>query len=241
MRPNDLYISTITLARSDQEAELLETSLKALALLQVPIAVSDGGSPKAVVDFLSRIPGVSLVSSMARGLVPQVKASVRAALTSGRKFILYTEPDKQRFFENGLVEFLRRAPDTDDVGLVIAARTEASLSTFPSLQQLTERAINQLTGQVVGQKGDYSYGPFVMHRKLAALVEQLPDSIGWGWRHALFALAQQDKFKVVLAQGDFSCPSAQRDEQAQDKDRRMKQLDQNIEGLLTAVKTPFHA
>lgn len=238
MRPTDLYISTITLARNEQEAELLKTSMRALALLQVPMAVADGGSPRTVVDFFARIPGVSLVSPLTRGLVPQVKASVRAALTSGRRFIFYTEPDKQRFFENGLVEFLRRAPDEDDVGLVIASRSEASLATYPSLQQLTERAINQLTGQVVGQKGDYSYGPFVMHRRLAELVERLPDSIGWGWRHALFALAQQEKFKVVLAQGDFNCPVSQRDE---DKDQRMNQLNQNIEGLLTAVKTPFHA
>lgn len=237
MRPSDVHISTITLSRSEQETEALKASLQALAALELPIVVADGGSPQPLVDFVAHLPGVSLAISDTRGLVPQVKASLRSARAAGQKFILYTEPDKQSFFEQSLLSFIIHAPDADDVGIVVAARTEESLQTFPQRQQLTERAINQLTGQFLGQPGDYSYGPFLIHRSLIPALEKAPESVGWGWRHFLFAQARKRGLKVVLGIGNFTCPLSQAAEGEREKAYRLSQLDQNIQGLLTAARS----
>lgn len=231
MRTKDVHVATMMWARSEAEGELLETSLQSLTRLHLPIAVADGGSPQPVVDFVTRLPGISL--TMARGLVHQVKASVHAAVAAGREFILYSEPDKHGFFEHGLAEFLEQAPA--DAGLVVAARNEESLLTFPPFQQLTERTINHLTGAAVGGEGDYSFGPFLMHRKLVELLELAPDSIGWGWRHFLFAMAKRKRIPVVLFPGDYPCPPEQRAEQEIDRAHRLDQLDQNLLGLMLAT------
>src|SRR3712207_8483053 len=46
---------------------------------------------------------------------------------SGPRFVLYAESDKQMFFEHKLARFLLEAPLTDDVGVVLSARSDASL------------------------------------------------------------------------------------------------------------------
>lgn len=231
MNSNDVHVATMMLARSEAEATLLHTALESLARRELPVAVTDGGSPRQLIDAVTRLPGVALAS--ARGLVPQVKASVRAALAGGREFILYTEPDKHHFFEHALGGFLERAPA--DAGLVVAGRDADSLRTFPPFQQLAERAINHLTGEAVGAEGDYSYGPFLLHRSLAALVERAPDTLGWGWRHFLFALARRHGARVVLVSGDFRCPGDQREETEADRAHRLAQLNQNLHGLMLAT------
>ena len=179
MQPTELHVATIMLGRSEAEAALLQTSLKSLSQLGLPIVVADGGSPEPLVDFVARLPGVSVINPPKHGLVPQVKASLRSAYASGEEFILYTEPDKQHFFESGLGDFIRHAPDAENIGIVVAARTHESLSTFPSIQQLTERTINELTSRAIGRNGDYSYGPFLIRRDLAAIIEQVPDTLSW--------------------------------------------------------------
>ena len=181
------------------------------------------------------MPRLTLVQPEGPGLIAQVKASVAAAARSNRRFVLYAESDKLMFFDRKLKRFLLEAPESDDVGVVISARNEESLATFPRTQRVTEAAINALTGDFVGLAGDYSYGPFLMNRRLAAHLDVLAPEIGWGWRHYLFAATARLGLRVAHVVDDLPCPEDQRVEDAQERAHRLKQLTQNVNGLLLGM------
>ena len=168
-------------------------------------------------------------------LTGQVQATLDEAARANPDFILYTESDKARFFENGLGDFLRRADLGDRTGAVLAARSEASFATFPVLQQFTERTINELCGEFIGTPGDYSYGPFLLHRALVPRLAAIPPSIGWGWRHFVFATAARAGYKIHHVVGDYPCPPDQREENDAERLHRLRQLQQNIQGLLLGM------
>ena len=109
----------MTLARDEPQA--LPAALRALARHNAAIFAADGGSPLPFVEAVAGVP-VTLVPPRAPNLVGQVVASLHAAAATGAPFIVYTEPDKQTFFETHLDGFLAAAPRAPDVGIVLAAR-----------------------------------------------------------------------------------------------------------------------
>ena len=230
-----ISVATVTWARDDGEARLIADALSALAAIGMPLAISDGGSPPPVVAALAALPGAEMVLARQRGLVPQVQASIAAAADRARPFILYTESDKQHFFEQSLAAFLSAAPNGTDVGVVLASRTEAAFDTFPPLQRFCESTINVLTGQSTGVVADYSYGPFLMRRELAEQLSAVPAPVGWGWRHYIFATAARLGLRIVAVAGDHPCPPDQRQEDAAERLHRLRQLSQNVDGLVLAM------
>lgn len=228
-----MCIATICLARNDDEERLLCSSLKQLSSLQLPVYITDGGSSKSFIDFLHSIPHFKLFE--AKGLWPQAKTSVKAAAASGAKFIFYTEPDKLEFFSNHLKRMLSEMNADENTGVVIASRSGKAFSTFPSFQQLTETAINNCCKEVTKEDIDYSYGPFLFNSKLIPFLEKLDDNIGWGWRPFVFCLAHRLGLKVDSYEDDFNCPMDQRKDDETEKIYRMKQLTQNINGIIQAA------
>lgn len=235
MDTTSISVATVSWARDDGEARLIVDALSSLGAMGMPLAISDGGSPPAVVAALQALPGTTMVRPGARGLVPQVQASIAAAAERGRPFILYTESDKQHFFEASLGAFLSAASDEEDVGIVLASRTDAALATFPPRQRFCETTINVLTGETTGVVADYSYGPFLMRRELAERLSDVPTRIGWGWRHYIFATAARLGLRVVAIPGDHPCPLDQRQEDAGERLHRLRQLSQNVDGLVLAI------
>src|SRR2546423_4022954 len=228
-------VATITLVRPACEAPLLRSSLERLSRERMPLVVADGGSPAEFVEFVRALPGATLAPPPERGLVPQVRASLGAAAARTTPFVLYTEPDKEFFFENRLAEFIRRAPDGDGIGIVIAARSEESFDTFPAFQRFTESTINRLCGDYVERAGDYSYGPFLLHRDLVPHVQHVSTNAGCGRRPFLFATAHRLGLKVVHIVADCPCPHDQRSEDDHERVHRLRQLGQNIDGLVQAM------
>jgi hypothetical protein len=234
-----ISIATITLARTSSEANLLERALERLADGTRRIALTDGGSGDAFLTRVSHLPGITVTTSThGFGLLAQVKSSLEAALSFGTRFILYTEPDKEQFFESGLAEFIRRAEPQRDAGVIVAARSEASYATFPQLQQYTESVINTLCGEYTRQRGDYSYGPFLIDRRLVPHVLSIREDIGWGWRPFVFALAPRFGLAVTLVGGEHPCPPGQRIEDDAERLHRIAQLQQNLRGLLLSQTIP---
>lgn len=225
----------MTLARDAQEAELLRDALGLLAQLGVPVAVADGGSPETFVRFLAKQPRVHVAHPRRQGLVGQIAASLQEAAEFDTAFVLYTESDKHVFFRDHVNDFVRRAPAGADVGIVVASRSPAGFATFPPLQRRTEATINDLTGDVVGHPGDYSYGPFLVHRALVPYLDRVPAEIGWGWRHFLFAIAHRVGYRVATIEGEYSCPPAQGAGDATERVHRLKQLAQNVQGLVLGL------
>jgi hypothetical protein len=232
---NSPGVATITWARSAAEEALLRRSLQSLARLGWPVAVADAGTNPAFGEFLDSLPGFSVTRPSDRGLVPQVKASMALAATFGTPFILYSEPDKQRFFDAGLHDFVRRAGETGgdgEPGVALAARSAGSFATYPPMQRYAEGVINDLCAAFMGRHGDYSYGPFMMTRALLARVATLPSDLGWGWRHAVFQAAHRASLRVEHVIDDYRCPPDQRVEDDAERAHRLRQLSDNIRGLI---------
>jgi hypothetical protein len=87
----------------------------------------------------------------------------------------------------------------------------------------------------VGEHGDYSYGPFLMRTTLAPHVQTLPHDIGWGWRHYIFAVAHRRGLHLAHVVDDLPCPEDQRTEDEGERLHRLRQLGQNVNGLLLGL------
>jgi hypothetical protein len=239
--PCSLAIATVTLARDPDEERLLRDSMTTLAEVGVPVIVADGGSGAAFVEFLRSLPRVTVTAPAEKGLVGQVRGSLARCSQLDAELILYTEADKRQFFAKDVRWFIERAAAVEGAGIAVAGRSEASFETFPPLQRYTEGSINRLCGEFLGGNGDYSYGPFLLHRDLAPHVDRVDAELGWGWRHFLFSVCHRLGRRIVHVNGDFSCPEEQRVETRAERLHRLRQLGQNVNGLLAGMTTPLQA
>ena len=234
METSDIAVATLSWARDSSEERLLRESLTVLAALDVPVYVADGGSGEQFVEFLRGLPRFELSGASAPGVWPQVRSSLRAAHESGARFILYTEPDKGDFFRTVLPGFLSEAPAGGEVGVVLASRSAASFATFPEFQRHTETMINRCCAELLGSRADFTYGPFLLNSEIVPHLLSLPDDIGWGWRPYAFGTARRLGYRLCPLEKDLPCPPAQREDDGAERLYRMKQLVQNVQGLLAA-------
>lgn len=232
MTPDKVAVATVTWARSASEEALLVRSLALLAGSGLPVAVADRGASATFGEALRSFAGFSITVPAEQGLAAQVEASLTLAARFRRPFVLYVEPDKETFFERGLRGFLRDAPDDSDVGVVLASRTDESYRTYPPMQRYTEGVINHLCEHLIGKAGDYSYGPFLMTSRMLPWLAGLDRSLGWGWRHFAFHTAHRHGLRVLHVDGDYPCPPDQRAEDDEERRHRLRQLGQNILGLI---------
>ncbi|MBO9682152.1 MAG: hypothetical protein J7502_05695 [Flavisolibacter sp.] len=228
----DLFIATISWARNEHEEKVLRTSLKQLAEVDVPVCITDGGSTASFIEFLHSTP--HFIVRQAKGLWPQARLSIATAMESGAQYIFYTEPDKLQFFSKHLKQMLD-AIEIENAGLVLASRSAKGFSSFPSFQQMTETTINNCCKEIIGKEMDYCYGPFLFNSNLVPYLKVLDDTIGWGWRPFLFAIAHRLGFSVTNFEGDFTCPPDQQEDDESERIYRMKQLTQNINGVTQAA------
>ena len=232
MDAQHVAVATITWPRSAAEERVLARSLGLLAKSGIPVAVADRDTSPRFSRFLLQLPGFRVTLPQEVGLVAQVKASIALAATFERRFILYVEPDKELFFGRGLRSFLHRACDGDDVGVVVASRSEKSFRTFPATQRQTEAIANELCAELLDCSGDFFYGPFLMSRALLPHIATLDSRLGWGWRPSTFLAAHRQGLRVVRVTGEHPCPFDQREETDADRRHRINQLSQNILGLI---------
>lgn len=234
MNKTEAVIATISLARSRKEERLLKASLSQLSLLNLPVFVTDGGSPQGFVTWLRRLPNFTVLQAPAKGLLPQIKSSMEEAVKTGRQFVFYTEPDKDAFFKTGLQKMLAAAKG--DTGITMASRSARGFASFPLFQQMTEATINRCCEELTGLKADYCYGPFLLHKKLVEQLHNLRQDVGWGWRPFLFAAAHRLGYKIETFEDHFLCPEDQREDDNAERIYRMKQLEQNIRGLVLSAE-----
>ena len=235
MNPSDLCIATMTLVRDEEEDQLLRASLEALARFGLPVHITDGGSPAPFLDFLKSFPRFTLTNGAANGLFAQVKHSLSAAYGSGTPFILYTEPDKILFFQNGLSAFIEQASVSEETGILLASRSAAGFHSYPLFQQMTETTINNCCTELTGRPLDYTYGPFLFNRRLVTHLGEVQEDLGWGWRPYVFGMAHHLGLTLEEFSGDFLCPPAQQQDSPKERIYRMRQLEQNIRGTVLAA------
>ena len=236
MTSTHLSIATISWARNDVEEQLLKASLQQLSHLNIPVFITDGGSGDAFIDFVQSLPNVTLLMAKEKGLQAQARNSLQAAYDSGPSFILYTEPDKEAFFQTGLPLLLESFQPANQFGIQLAARSAAGFASFPAFQQMTETTINNCCAEATGKRLDYTYGPFLLKRELVPYLNLLKEDVGWGWRPYLFILAHRSGLTVEAYVFDFYCPPGQREDDAKERIYRMRQLEQNIRGIILATQ-----
>jgi hypothetical protein len=100
---------------------------------------------------------------------------------------------------------------------------------------MTENAINECCKEVIEKNIDYCYGPFLFNGQLVAFLDALDNNCGWGWRPFLFAIAHRLGYRIESFEDDFNCPLDQREDNETERIYRMKQLTQNIDGLVQAA------
>jgi hypothetical protein len=235
MDKNNFAIATISWARDEQEEILLRESLTQLASFNIPVFITDGGSNSSFLSFLKSFPHFKILTPVGKGVWAQARTSVLAAAELGAPNILYTEPDKHLFFRDFLPDFLSAAPIVDSTGVVLASRSVAGFATFPAFQRTTETTINACCAEIIGPAVDYTYGPFLMNRELTRYLSLVQEDIGWGWRPYVFGLAHRLGYQVITYEADFSCPPDQREDNPAERIYRMKQLNQNIQGLVLST------
>lgn len=237
MSNHKVVIATMTWARNQQEEKTLMQSLEKLASLNLPVFVTDGGSSQQFLSFLKKFPQFTLLEP-APGLWSQTYASLHAAYQSNSEFICYTEPDKFNFFAGNLINFISQTEKkiTQNLGILLASRSKKGFETFPVFQQMTETTINNCCAEIIGYKTDYVYGPFLLHRSVVPCLQELPSNIGWGWRPYAFNITKRSGLKVESIEGEFACPADQREENAAERIYRIKQMNQNLEGLLHSTR-----
>ena len=227
----DLTIFTVTWARDTAEEALLTRALEALVALGRPVIAADRTDRPSFTTTLRRL-GIRVAPPSAPNLVAQVKAAAAAAAdASPAHYVLYTEPDKELFFRTHLPHFLADLPLADDPGVVLVARTEDSLATFPPMQRYVETVVNTLCAEMVGTTGDFCYGPFLMHRRMLGHLSTMSHALGWGWRPSTFLAAHHSGSRVVHWAADLPCPPEQQVEDAAQRRHRLIQLSQNVSGL----------
>ena len=233
MNPREVAVATMTLARKPGEKRALEDALGDLAECGFPVFVTDGGSDEAFVEALRHFPAFSVCPPCTDGLWPQIERSLARAYASGARFVLYTEPDKRAFFRERLQRFVADAPDADDIGIVLAARDEAAMATFPPFQQYTEGVINRCCAEVLGKRFDYSYGPFLVHRDVLRRLSIVRREIAWGWRPYAFGIAHRLGLRVEQLEHGCACPAGERGDS--EGVYRMQQLAQSVEGVVMST------
>jgi hypothetical protein len=234
MKKNEIAIATMTLVKPG-DYELHREALLALAATKLPAIVTDGGSGDEFVSFLNSFPTFSVLNG-APGAFAQIKSSLAQAYQLDAPCILYTEPDKQLFFQQRLSEFIAAA--SGEAGISLPSRTKESWATYPESQRFTELFTNQLCQRLVGKEYDFCYGPLLIQRALIPYLEMLDDDIGWGWRFFLFGLAHRLGYKISGVEMNLPCPLEQQVDSQAELLHRMRQLQQNVRGLNLAMALP---
>ncbi|MDQ5823135.1 MAG: hypothetical protein M3441_02865 [Chloroflexota bacterium] len=240
MKKSDIVVATMTWARDEHEHKTLCAALERLSEWGSPIVVSDNGSGKQFVDFITTLPGIEVHQFHRATLLQNIKWSIQSATELANQlnahYVLYTEPDKQWFFENRLDTFLLHAPD-DGVGVLVPARNTESFETFPSFQRYTEGTANELCAELLGEAGDFIYGPLLLSTAVTPYLQLLSEEIGWGWRCFTLVTSHLKGHKIIQVELDLPCPVDQRSEDTkQHRLYRMEQLSQNLQGMLLATR-----
>ncbi len=234
----EVSIATMTWARDEAEGKLLRESIHCLAQEKLPVFITDGGSGQQFIDYLNSFPGFKIFESDKPGVFAQTRRSLEAANDAGTRYILYTESDKKLFFEQTLHEFISQAAGDGQAGVVFLSRSAESFMTYPEMQRYTETVINHLCGGLAGLRADYSYGPMLINRALIPYLESVKEDIGWGWRHYIFGVAHRLGYRIVPWVADLPCPPGQREDSTQERMHRMRQLSQNVQGLVLSMSIP---
>jgi hypothetical protein len=241
MNISELSIATISWARNDEEEKLLRQSLQELAKLERLVYITDGGSNSSFLDFLTSFPNFVVLEAEEKGVWAQAKKSLSEAYQSSSAFILYTEPDKLDFFKSGLLRMLDEVTVDEQSGVITASRSAKGFATFPAFQQMTETTINNCCSEVIGDNVDYTYGPFILNRRLVSYLNLIQEDVGWGWRPYTFAMAKRFGYKVEAFEDDFSCPPLQQEDNAKERIYRMKQLAQNMQGIVLSTSVAIES
>jgi hypothetical protein len=75
----------------------------------------------------------------------------------------------------------------------------------------------------------------LIHRALIPTLEFIGEDIGWGWCHYILGIAYSRGDRIVQWTRGLPCPADQRADSQPELVHRIRQLGQNLQGLLLAM------
>jgi len=153
-----IKIVTTTFYRLDNRvdtirAKIAERTIRSISDLGYETIVVDGGSADELLDSFRRS-GAVVYHEEERGMGKARRQAIRIACERNPQVLIWTEPEKEsyvRFIEATALPILNNATD-----MVIPRRRD--ISSYPALQQITERAGNLFWKKLTGTDLDMFFG-----------------------------------------------------------------------------------
>jgi hypothetical protein len=225
----DIAIATITFDKKGDQ-ELLEYGMELLSRFPYPVFVADGGSSERFVRVLEKM-GHD-VDYVPDGLTESLKNAVlRASESAG--LVLYTEPDKCEWFNEGLEKTVHAYLDGKR-GFAAVGRTPEQMQSFPLHQRYWEQRMNEIIFGNIGIEGDFVYGPKAFPSLLGNEVGKIHRDIGWGPLIFLVGRSYSMGIPVEVLYTASPCPEEQRSED--DELYRINQFCDNVLGFYMGLK-----
>ena len=189
------------------------------------VIITDGGSFHGYRENIARIPGVTMLTGT-RGVSPQLRKSLEHAIQDDAFAgldIIYLEPDKCEYVENGHLNRLAETFIRQPVGCSMALSARAVTGKeddwwgYPMIQREMEMRLNGIVTarlfpyQLPGPTGiDYLYGPRVFSREVAEtallLYSELAKSFTY-WEIIMFLTGIARRLKgIYFLPGEMPAP-----------------------------------
>ena len=186
---NDIAITTVSWIRTDEERNVVLSTIKSLSRLDVPIVIADKGSSEKDIDIIKKTPHVIFFKASG-GLTEQLFVSNREAAKVA-DYLFYLHTDKLDFVQNTTSQMITAYRKLKNKGMLIPVRTKESFQTYPFYQQKQEEFLNFFVGDYVGIPNDYYAGPKIYPSTLIPYLDQAKGDFGWGIEAYFYVIAKR--------------------------------------------------
>lgn len=227
-------IAAPSLIRTKEEEKIVIETISNLNLLNIPIIITDGGSPKKAKSKIKKLSNVTLYE--AKGLTNQLFTSFKQAQKIAEN-IFYLHTDKLDFSKNIARDMINKF-EFQKKTIFIPTRTKESFSTYPVFQQEIENFLNLFISDYIGIKNDYYFGPKIFPSSLVKHLDQVNIDLGWGIEAFFYVLAKRLKLNFEF----YTCfVNAPKDLGSVDeiKRYRLKIVSDQISGFSLGLEVKF--
>lgn len=177
-----------SLIRTKDEGKIVLGTISNLSRLNIPIIITDGGSPKEDKLKINKLPNVTLYE--AKNLTDEITFSLKEGAKIAEN-ILYSQSDKLDFSKNVATNLIKTYLELPPKSILIPSRTKESFNSYPKYQQTVENFLNFFMSDYIGIKNDYYLGPKIFPSILVKYLDQITKDIEWGIEAFLYVVAKR--------------------------------------------------
>lgn len=181
MKKSEIVFSTATWARTKKEKYVIEKTLSALGKYGFPVVVVDKKKSKFPIEKKKLKKSGCRVYKISGSFFQQRKLSFTEAAKLGKN-VFWLESDKLDFVEynmNDILGVFKRRQHRDFI--IVPCHNRKSFLKYPKFQQIIENSINSILSEILGLKGVFTYGPFIVPSRFVPILKNINgNEFGWG-------------------------------------------------------------